>query len=68
MGDTRKVVVLSVTATFEGDYYDASECPAMLECWIDRGFEDRDNLRGWSVETVSVTESPLELDKESSAV
>ncbi|MFD4858472.1 hypothetical protein [Streptomyces atratus] len=60
MTETRKVVVMTVTATFEGDYHSASECPGMLEGWIDGGFEDRDDLRGWSVVLVSVNEFPLQ--------
>jgi hypothetical protein len=60
MSKTRKVVTVEVIATFEGDYYDAGECPRVLEYWIDGGFEDRDNLRGWKVKHVSTVETPLD--------
>ncbi|MFH9606815.1 hypothetical protein [Streptomyces sp. NPDC017448] len=59
MADTRKVVVVGIVATFEGDYYDKDECPSVLEGWIDSAFCDRDNLIGWQVKALSVQETPL---------
>lgn len=67
MSKTKKVVTVAVTATFEGDYYAASECPDMLEMWIDGGLDDRDNLRGWKVTAISTVEMPLDDDEEDEA-
>lgn len=46
---TRKEVVLTVLATFEGSYYGADELVDVATGWIHAGMEDRDDLRGVTV-------------------
>lgn len=47
------------TARFEGSYVPAPDIPEYLDEWLSGGLEDRDDLRGWNLETVGVAESPL---------
>lgn len=47
------------TARFEGSYVPAPDIPQYLDQWLTSGLEDRDDLRGWTLETVAVAESPL---------
>jgi hypothetical protein len=47
-----------LTARFEGDYVPASDIPQYLDEWLTSGLEDRDDLRGWSLETLAVAEAP----------
>ncbi|MGH6979549.1 MAG: hypothetical protein ACRED4_09690, partial [Brevundimonas sp.] len=54
---TVKVVTMVLTAKFVGNYYGADEVTSALESWIDSGLEDRDDLRGWNLTTVSVLET-----------
>lgn len=53
---TTKIVTLVLTATFHGDYLEADEVLGGLEGWIDRGLEDRDDLRGWKIVASGVEE------------
>lgn len=57
---TRKSVCGTFTATFEGDYIPKEDIPTYLNMWLDSGLDDRDNLRGWSFDIVSITETPIE--------
>lgn len=62
MSETRKTVVLTVVATLEGDYIPAVQAEDYLTQWIDGGLEDRDDLRGWKTQLISLVESPLDPD------
>jgi hypothetical protein len=53
---TTKRVNASLTLTFHGDYVAADEIAGRLDAWIDRGFDDRDDLRGWKLEVQGITE------------
>ena len=55
---TTKVVTAVVTARFHGTYFGADEVAKVLAQWIDGALEDRDDLRGWTMTPVSVTEFP----------
>lgn len=55
---TTKVVTVAVTARFHGTYFDADEVSGALAQWIHGGLDDRDDLRGWTITPVSVTEFP----------
>lgn len=44
-----KRLVLELELTFDGDYYDLDELATVAEWWIEGGFEDRDDLVGWSI-------------------
>lgn len=51
---TTKYVRGTFTITFHGDYVDRDDCARYLNGWLDRGLEDRDDLRSW---TFDVTET-----------
>jgi hypothetical protein len=53
---TTKIVTLTVTATFHGDYLGSDEVATYLEGWIDAGLEDRDDLRRWKTDVGTVVE------------
>lgn len=55
---TTKIVTAVVTARFTGDYHDSGEVGSYLKGWIDRGLNDRDDLRAWDTRIISVTERP----------
>ena len=55
-GVSRKIVHMMITVTYDGDYYDATEVEDVTSDWISMGFEDRDNLTGWSLIGATVTE------------
>lgn len=48
-GEPRHTVTLAVTVTFEGDYYGADELVGMCDHWIGSAFNDRDDLRGYTL-------------------
>lgn len=52
-----KVVKMTITVTFEGDYYSASEVEDRVYDWIYSGMCDRDDVVGWSFGDSSVTET-----------
>ena len=53
----RHTVHLTVDVHFEGDYYGPNELVGLCEEWIDRGFEDRSDLKNWTVDGHVVRES-----------
>lgn len=53
---TTKRVTATLTATFHGDYLDATEVGSHLEGRLDMGFRDRDDLRTWSLDVTNVEE------------
>jgi hypothetical protein len=59
VSETRKTVVMTVVATFEGDYIPANQAEQYLEHWIDSGLEDRDDLRGWELKLISLVETDI---------
>lgn len=61
---TRKNVAGTFTATFEGNYIPKEDIDNYLQYWLDSGLEDRDDLRGWSFEVVSITETSIEGENE----
>lgn len=46
---TTKYVAVTLALTFHGDYVGADEIAGRVEGWIDSCFNDRDDLRTWSV-------------------
>ena len=60
---SEKIVVLTITARFVGDYYDASEVAGVLEEWIDSGLEDRDDLVGWTIRQTGETHEEASLEE-----
>lgn len=60
---TRKNVTGTFTATFAGDYIPKEQIESSLEYWIDSGLDDRDDLRGWSFNIVSITEEEITEDE-----
>lgn len=57
---TRKNVAGTFTATFEGDYVPKDDIEYYLNAWLDAGLDDREDLRGWSFDIVTITEEPIE--------
>ncbi|MCF2531731.1 hypothetical protein [Yinghuangia soli] len=49
MTDPRHTAHLAVEVRFEGDYYGPDELVALCDGWIGAAFEDRDNLRGYTL-------------------
>ena len=47
---SRKRATLTVQITFDGTYYDLSEIVSVSEDWIHAGLEDRDDVRGVSID------------------
>lgn len=45
----RHTVLLAVVVTFEGDYYGAGELVDVCDGWIGSAFNDRDDLRGYTL-------------------
>ena len=60
---TRKNVAGTFTATFEGDYIPKEDIEQYLMMWLDSGLDDRDNLRKWSFEIVTITEEGMTEDE-----
>ncbi len=46
---TTKTVIATLKLTFHGSYINVEDIPDYVRTWIDSGFDDRDDLRGWSV-------------------
>jgi len=54
---SKKVVELKLTLHFQGDYIPVEDCERYVENWISMGLEDRDDLRDWYIEVLSVNET-----------
>lgn len=52
---TTKRVKATFTATFHGSYVPEDEIRGRLKAWLDTGFSDRDDLRGWDLTGISIT-------------
>lgn len=55
----RTQVTMVIKAVFEGDYHDPSDCADQLYNWVQRGCEDRDDLRILERGNCAVTTEPL---------
>ena len=53
-GEPRHTVVLAVVVTFEGDYYGTDELVGVCDHWIGSAFDDRDDLRGYTLTGVAM--------------
>lgn len=53
MSDNRKRVEARLQVHFEGDYLATDELLLCVDNWIDRGFCDRDDLRGYRLDGVT---------------
>lgn len=53
---TTKRVHARLTLTFHGSYVPVDDIEDRVNAWIDAGFEDRDDLRGWAVEVLGISE------------
>lgn len=60
MSRTRKRVIATLIANFEGDYIPVDQAEDYLSSWIDGGLNDRDDLRGWELNVLGIVEEPLE--------
>ena len=60
---TRKNVAGTFTATFEGDYIPKEDIDSYLQQWLDSGLDDRDDLRGWSFNIETITETEITEDE-----
>lgn len=68
MGDdcTTKIVSVLLELTFHGDYIDKDDIEAYASGWINRGLDDRDDLRGWTATFGPVREIGAHLPLEES--
>lgn len=53
---SKKVVVVEMEVVFEGDYCTASELPDVVAEWISAGFEDRDDFKGFQIDSYVLEE------------
>lgn len=61
---TTKIVSVLLELTFHGDYIDRDSVEGYATRWIDRGLEDQDDLRGWTLTFGPVREVGLHLPLE----
>lgn len=59
MSETKKTLTMTIEVIYEGDYYSADDVLGVTEYFIDGGFCDRDDFRGWKIISHSVVEEPI---------
>jgi hypothetical protein len=60
MSKSRKTLVVTLVATFEGDYIPPDQLMDYMTMWIDAGLEDRDDLVGWELRPILHVVGPLD--------